>query len=114
MQMSLQSRYVFLSHFRLPRTETNWCVNLLNSQGSTESTWYAWDFGDGSPVVNKTGLSNAEHVSHKYSKHGDFVVKLTAANKAGKTVVTAYIIIKGTCHLHLQSQQLMHIIALLE
>ena len=70
-------------------------VDLYNSQGSTESTWYAWDFGDGSAVLNITGLSNAEHVSYTYSKHGDFVVHLTAANRAGRTVVTADIVVKG-------------------
>ena len=46
-------------------------------------------------MLNRTGLSNAEHVSHTYHKHGDFVVRLTAANKAGQSVVTADIIVKG-------------------
>lgn len=46
-------------------------------------------------MLNKTGLSRAEHVSHTYRKHGDFVVRLIAANKAGQSVVTAEIIVKG-------------------
>ena len=46
-------------------------------------------------MLNKTGLSSTEHVSHTYHKHGDFVVRLLAANKAGQTVVTAEIIVKG-------------------
>ena len=71
------------------------CVNLFNAQGSTESTWYAWDFGDNTIIFNKTGLTNAEHVSHTYQKHGDFVVRLIAANKAGQVVITAEIIVKG-------------------
>ena len=46
-------------------------------------------------MLNKTGLSNAEHVSHTYHKHGDFVVRLLAANKAGQAMITAEIIVKG-------------------
>ena len=46
-------------------------------------------------MLNTTGLSGAEHVSHTYHKHGDFVVRLIAANKAGQSVVTAEIIVKG-------------------
>lgn len=46
-------------------------------------------------MLNKTGLSSAEHVSHTYHKHGDFVVRLIAGNKAGQSVVTAEIIVKG-------------------
>ena len=34
-------------------------------------------------------------MSHTYHKHGDFVVRLIAANKAGQSVVTAEIIVKG-------------------
>jgi len=34
-------------------------------------------------------------VSHTYHKHGDFVVRLIAGNKAGQSVVTAEIIVKG-------------------
>ena len=68
---------------------------MFDTQGSTESTWYAWDFGDGSPVRNKTGLSNSEHVQHTFTKHGDFVVTVTAANKVGQSTVTALIIVLG-------------------
>lgn len=57
---------------------------LTQGQGSTESTWYAWNFGDGSKIKNITGLSHAEHVSHCFSKPSNFNVSVTAGNKAGR------------------------------
>jgi len=63
--------------------------HLKQQQGSTKITRYVWDFGDGSPVYNVTGFSRAKRVSHKFNKHGQFTVTLTAENIAGQSVVTA-------------------------
>lgn len=62
--------------------------NLTQKQGSTKTTRYTWNFGDGSQGLNVTGLSKAKRVSHVFQQHGDFVVTVAATNKAGMSAVT--------------------------
>ncbi len=55
---------------------TEGAVTFKNT--SLNATGYAWDFGDG----NK---STKESPTHTYTQNGDFDVKLTATNSAGKS-----------------------------
>ena len=64
-------------------------------QGSTKTTRYSWDFGDGSPLVNQTGLSRAKKVSHAYVKNGHYVVTVTAVNNAGLASVSTAVTVLG-------------------
>lgn len=47
---------------------------------SAEDREYAWDFGDGSPVLR---TETAETVSHVFSRNGDFTVTLTVTDSFG-------------------------------
>ena len=67
----------------------------FNIQGSTESTWYEWNFGDGSKRKNITGLSNAENISHTFFHHGTYNVSVAAGNTAGQDNGTTEVIVLG-------------------
>ncbi|XP_031549570.1 VPS10 domain-containing receptor SorCS1-like [Actinia tenebrosa] len=59
--------------------------NLKQEQGSTGSTWYLWDFGDGSKPINVTGITKAQKQNHTFTDHGSFNVTVTASNSMGTT-----------------------------
>lgn len=52
-------------------------ANITFENTSNGATWYAWDFGDGSPIEN--GFS----VTHNYADTGTYEVRLIVANEAG-------------------------------
>lgn len=54
-------------------------VNFTATPTQTVITNYAWNFGDGSPVVNTTGTN----VSHTYNSINNFTVSVTATNTFG-------------------------------
>lgn len=75
-------------------------IILFNFQGSTKTTRYIWNFGDGSQGLNVTGLSKAKRVSHVFQQHGDFVVTVAATNKAGMSAVTVGVTALGNVTPH--------------
>lgn len=74
-------------------TNTKVTFSLAQGQGSTESTWYEWNFGDGSKRKNITGLSNAENISHTFFHHGTYNVSVAAGNTAGQDNGTTEVIV---------------------
>ncbi|MFI6147189.1 PKD domain-containing protein [Streptomyces sp. NPDC051109] len=63
-------------------------------KAASDSKWpstmsYRVDFGDGTqPVVTQQGNEPQALASHTYGKPGDYVVKVTAVNAAGRTAAT--------------------------
>ncbi len=64
---------------------TGGVVTFTNT--SENATSYAWDFGDGNTLKEK-------NPTHKYTKSGNYTVKLTATNAGGSDEETKTIIIK--------------------
>ncbi|KAK2572594.1 VPS10 domain-containing receptor SorCS1 [Acropora cervicornis] len=75
-------------YFRALAAHKSISFSLKQNKGSTKTTRYSWDFGDGTPLVNRTGLSHAKKVSHVYVKNGQYVVTVTAVNNAGLASVS--------------------------
>ena len=54
--------------------------DAADPDGDINKATFVWDFGDGSPVVTKTG---PERVTHTYDDGGRFQVKLTVTDEGG-------------------------------
>jgi PKD repeat protein len=65
------------------------------SAAATATVFYAWNFGDGSPLVEGEGLTT---VGHDFTEPGSYTVRLSVSNLLGNTanaVRTGYITVYG-------------------
>ena len=59
------------------------------------ATYYAWDFGDGSPVVRTERHTDVETQSKVYSSRGVYTVSVTAYNSYGIKFTSAVVYVGG-------------------
>ncbi|KAK3746724.1 hypothetical protein QZH41_018763 [Actinostola sp. cb2023] len=74
---------IVLKNTNLPSYIPN-TFNLVQEKGSTETTWYVWDFGDSTPPVIGTGIKKSKNKTHTFKQHGKFNVTVTANNSVGQ------------------------------
>lgn len=89
-ELSIQ---VIAKHKRAFGTSSKVIFALTQKKGSTKTTQYSWDFGDGSPLLNATGFGHAKSVSHVFKRNGHYVVTVRAVNKAGQASVSTSVTI---------------------
>lgn len=69
------------------------CFNILNYQNNHESTTYAIDFGDGSPILNFTHANLPSQICHSYTgssceSGGAYTFTIIATNNCDNSVAT--------------------------
>ncbi|XP_068742839.1 VPS10 domain-containing receptor SorCS1-like isoform X2 [Montipora capricornis] len=84
-ELSIQ---VIAKHKRAFGTSSKVIFALTQKKGSTKTTQYSWDFGDGSPLFNATGFGHARSVPHVFKSNGHYVVTVRAVNKAGQASIS--------------------------
>ncbi|MGO4904395.1 PKD-like domain-containing protein [Flavobacterium sp. W20_MBD1_R3] len=83
-----------------PKACVTTCVQFTNTstpasnESCTESTFYEWNFGDGSSIYTITAAGTPNPPCHKYTNPGDYTITLTTYGYCGKNVKTSTICIE--------------------